>query len=85
MSKTKKNNDHNIESREYCFVIMSYKPENVYNVVYGQLSNIINEYTGLTIKRAGKVSEPGNYLLGKVHDMILKSSIVVVLYRHIWD
>jgi hypothetical protein len=68
---------NNTESREYCFVIMSYLPESTYNLVYNQLCNIIEGYTGLSCKRADKVPEPGNYLLGKVHDMILKSSIVV--------
>lgn len=69
--------EFNYKSRDYCFVIMSYKPESIYDQVYEQLCRLIEEHTKLLCIRADRDKKPGRDLLGKVHEMILNSSIVV--------
>jgi len=63
------------ESREYCFVIMSYLP--CYDPMYEQLRTLIESSTPLRCIRADRQLEPGRDLLGKVHEMILNASVVI--------
>ena len=65
------------EAREYCFVIMSYRPRPHYDRVYEELRQLIERHTGLRCIRADHEPEPGRDLLGKVHEMILGASVVV--------
>jgi hypothetical protein len=65
------------EAREYCFVIMSYRPRSHYDRVYEQLCRLIERHTGLRCVRADREPEPGRDLLGKVHEKILGASVVV--------
>ncbi|MCB2231733.1 hypothetical protein KQH82_13520 [bacterium] len=65
------------EAREYCFVIMSYRPRSQYDRVYQQLCQLIESNCGLRCVRADREPEPGRDLLGKVHEKILGSSVVV--------
>ncbi|MBL8829658.1 MAG: hypothetical protein JNM18_21955 [Planctomycetaceae bacterium] len=66
---------HGSESREYCFVIMSYMP--CYDPIYEQLRGLIESQTSLRCVRADRQPEPGRDLLGKVHEMILGASVVI--------
>lgn len=68
-------NDSAKEARDYCFVIMSYKP--AYDLVYDQLSEEIERHTGLRCIRADRDRQPGRALLVKVHQQILGASIVL--------
>jgi hypothetical protein len=63
------------EAREYCFVIMSYRPR--YDKIYEELCSLIERRTGLRCVRADREPEPGRDLLGKVHEMILRASLVI--------
>jgi hypothetical protein len=71
------NSEFNYKSRDYCFIIMSYKPNNS-RPDYEQLCSLIEEHTKLKCIRANRSKKPvGICMLGKVHEMILNSSIVV--------
>ncbi len=63
------------EAREYCFIIMSYKP--AYMAIFDHLKRQIEKHTGLRCVRADRSLEPGRDLLAKVHEMILGASVVV--------
>jgi hypothetical protein len=63
------------ESREYCFLIISYKQE--YDPVSAQLRQLVQERIGIRCVRADHNPQPDHDLLGKVHDMILGASVVV--------
>ncbi len=65
------------EAREYCFIIMAYRPRPHYDRVYDQLRRLIERHTGLRCVRADREPEPGRDLLAKVHDKILGASVVV--------
>jgi len=65
------------DSREYCFVIMSYRPRSRYDRVYKKLCGLIEDHTVLRCVRADREPKPGCDLLGKVHEMILRSSVVI--------
>lgn len=77
MPSTTLNEGLNYRSRDYCFVIMSYKPKTKYDQIYEQLCKLIEEHTKLKCLRADQEKKPGRNLLSKVHEMILNSSIVV--------
>lgn len=63
------------ESREYCFVIMSYK--NQYDILFERIRDHIEKQTGLRCIRADREPRPGVDLLGKVHEMIMGASVVL--------
>jgi hypothetical protein len=63
------------ESRECCFVITSFLAER--KPLFEQLRGIVESKIGLRCIRADDQPEPGRYLLGKVHEMILGASVVI--------
>ena len=75
MKKTARKVTSASEAREHCFVIMSYKP--AYKPVFEQLRKLVEGHTGLRCIRADREMEPGRDLLGKVHEQILRASVVV--------
>lgn len=65
------------ESREYCFVIMPYRPKKHYEAVFEGIRSLVEERVGLRCERADYTPEPGGELLEKVHRKILGASVVV--------
>ncbi len=62
MPSTALNSEFNYKSRDYCFIIMSYKPKQFYDQIYEQLCSLIEEHTKLKCIRADRSKKPGRDL-----------------------